>query len=446
MSETCNIINYNIQQLLQVETIRQFGALSYDLESCLVNLRLNNNQFEPWNNIDDAHYYISRSMAFLCLPLILWYIIIYMLQSLQSYCQHQQYITHYNSNINLPDKIEKETTKIQNLIFKTIDNTIKTRRIESLDVITTFIWVFSGLISFIILNYSNFISKTKYIFVYGNRVLTLLSFAQLIFIIQGITLCYSHIKFYHYHMRYEQTVKKIDIKQSGLSYEKSDALTEDLKILTENKFPTTRDIQMTMIEYIIINYNLLVLVSLLIGWICIFNKDLVIYYTSIASVTCLLFSLCTWFWVWYPLNGINWYQNRYIWLTGSLWVIVLLLTSIPLLITNQDNNAFYFTNDTYQNWWIAIPIGVLIELLIMVYLLLAIFSFSNIQQSSNHKSTKQDIEDVRETELSIIVKPEFGVKNKRVSNNTRKITIQKKNKNKKKKKVEIAEQQSLLLV
>lgn len=398
MGDLCNIINYSYNQLVNISTIRSFGSISDGLEDCLVDLRWTNQDFTPFQSFTDIGQNVSASVAWLCLPIIGWYSLLGILQWIQQmktnnykHVQHESKLsittttttdapstpttetamdeTEFFNTSNTSNHIKNE------LISDTVKSTLGLTGVETFDIITPFIWFFSGFLSWIFLFGNDPISITQFIFIYGNRGLIILSCAQLVFITQGITLVYSHTKYYKQYVTYQQMLQnQIETRMDELG-DDLEAYQIKMKL---NKFPSQENIQSTLIEYLLFTYNLCVLFILLVGWIFIWDNEMLIFYTSIGAATCLMTGTIAWFWVWSPLNGLNWYQQGSgILICGFFWFVTCFLLSIPLLSsssTNSANEVFCYTNDTYLSWWPVLPVGVLFQMLLIICLFYGILN------------------------------------------------------------------------
>jgi hypothetical protein len=370
---SCGITNIALSQLTSISQVRSFKYISDELQTCLAQLRIDtNSDYAPWSDLKQFNDTIRTTLAILFLPILVWYIIIYVLQLAEKW-----------SNSKSTEYSVVDDEKSIHLLRREMKSILEMQGIEFLNFFNGGIWILSGVCSIIALIARHPTEIIRYIIIYENRALVIIALLQITVICQGLSLFYGQIKLYFHYKQFEDHVLKSEFSFNPMSelvnpISLTDTVIDEFNVNSDNMFPSEQYLSTIYKEYVLYTWNIILFIILNGFWIGIWTSTDAPYYTSSISLALLIFSLLiVWFIIWYPFHIKNWYQEPRITIPMGLWSTVLFLSGTSLLYNNSTNSlVFLYTNDSYNALWVAPVVIILIQVCVMLCLMAAIIQNS----------------------------------------------------------------------
>lgn len=372
MTSICGITNIDISHLLLIPQIRSLQYLTDSQQKCLVNLRITYNDYTPWNSYHEMLSNLQITFIVLCLPVLTWYILLYILHRKKN--QNQGYDI-VNGN------------KLFQVLIHTLQTTLNGTDITCLNELTSYIWIYSSIASLICLLSKHPILILKYLILYQNRALLLILLLQLTFLCLGLSIHYSQIHLVYHFKNYETTITTaLEMVNLNKDLYTNSNISENVISAsnTKNPFPNKKYQMSVYKDYLFFTWNIIVLIISNGLWLNLWEHSATNYFTNTISLCLLIFSLLiSWFIVWYPFKIMYWYEHRTSNISYLFWFISLLFTATSLFYSDEISLTWLYTNDSYTNWISVISVFIWLQLLMIVKLLFLIIQNSYFRRQQH---------------------------------------------------------------
>lgn len=399
MATICDISGYSINELINIDIIRTLHQLTDWQQECLVQLRIDQvSKYYPWDNFTDMKLSLELSLIVLLLPLLVWYLILFMLYYIYKLANSKHYQLINN---DISDK-----NNVQNIAKTTLSNLFNTKNVYVCNLFTPYIYILSSIVSFILLIYKNPINIIQYILIYQNRALQILFIAQITILCLGLCYYMSLIKSldeYRIYVSKLQMLSNGQVELANINTSNVRSIHPSVEEIGINpvSFPREQYMNNLYIEYLLYSWNIIILIILAGLYINIWKTNNITYYTSSVALTCLIVGfIILWFTIWYPFQLLftldlllfipssekNSKTSFYI--AMSLWCTAIVLFGTSMFYTDEYSRAFLYTNDSYVPvWYIFTPILILLQSLVILGVLYAIIQYPTQLKTSTSTGT-----------------------------------------------------------